>query len=146
MGSQYCAPPDLIATGVNPLALVDVETSQQVTVCVQASAIADDYMRGRYALPLSAWGQSLTYRVAQVAVWMLLNARGRNPAAGPDIYWRQEYEDAIEWFRGVQRQSVHPDVTPAVAQPGDPVHDLPQVHTSPQRGWEEFGGGRPSVS
>ena len=83
---------------------------------------------------------------AYIAVYLLMAARGYNPASSSDVTIRQNYEDAIKWFEGVQRQNVHPDVTPAIAQPGDPTHDLPQVQTSPQRGWLTFSGsGKPTV-
>lgn len=147
MGSQYCNPTDLIATGVNPLSLIDVSLAQQVSACLEASSDADSYMRGRYALPLSTWGPDIRGHIAVLAVWKLLRARGLNPAAGGDVYWQTEYLAAIHWFEGIQRQSVHPDVTPAVAQPGDPIHDLPQVHSDPSRGWQQFSNnGTPSVS
>jgi len=146
VGTQYIQPADLLGTGINPIALDDVDTPTQTTACQQASELADSYMRGRYALPLSSWGQDIKFRVAQIAVWMLLKARGVNPDAGADSYWQTEYQDAIRWFEGVQRQSVHPDVTPAVAQPGDPTYDLPQVRTSPQRGWlTSNANGKPTV-
>lgn len=145
MASQYCFPSDLI-NQVNPIALTNITTAQQTAACQEASEIADSYMRGRYALPLLAWGQDVVSRVAQIAVYILMAARGYNPSAGADDLIRQRHEDAIKWFEGIQRQSVHPDVTPSVAQPGDPGHDLPQVQTSPQRGWQSNSGGMPSVS
>lgn len=147
MGSQYCTPNDLTTTGINAIAFQDVPVPDQTAGCQQASELADSYLRGRYALPLVSWGGDVTYRTAQIAVYLILSARGYNPSAGADSRVRQNYEDAIAWFEGVQRQAVHPDVTPAVAQPGDPIHDLPQVHTSPQRGWAQCSGnGTPSVS
>lgn len=146
MGSQYCQPSDLTTTGINPFALQDVSNANLVAACVQASEVADSYMRGRYALPLSNWGGDVIYRVAQLAVYFALAARGYDPSAGADTTIRTNYEDAIEWFKGVQRQSVHPDVTPAVPQPGDPIHDLPQVSTSAQRGWPASNSsGTPTV-
>lgn len=145
MGSQYCDPVDLSLTGVNPLAFTDITTDQQISSCQQASELADSYLRGRYALPLSAWGGDVRYRTAQIAVYLLLSARGYNPE-GADNLIRKNYEDALLWYAGVQRQSVHPDVTPAVAQPGDPTHDLPQVQTSPVRGWQATNSsGTPTV-
>ena len=145
--SQYCSPSDLTTTGINALAFQDVPVPDQTDGCQKASDLADSYMRGRYALPLVAWGADITYRTAQIAVFLILSGRGYNPSAGADSTIRQNYEDAIAWFEGVQRQAVHPDVTPAVAQPGDPVHDLPQVRSQPQRGWAQFSGsGTPSVS
>ena len=146
MSSQYCQPSDLTTTGVNPTALQTISVAQQVTACIQASELADSYMRGRYQLPLLAYGPDLTYRTAIIAVYMLLQARGMNPAAGADDRIRLNYEDSIRWFEGIQRQAVHPDVTPSVAQPGDSTYDLPQVQSAPQRGWLTYSSqGKPTV-
>jgi len=146
VGSQYCQPADLVAIGINPQALIGVSTAQQTAACQAASERADSYMRGRYALPLLSWGQDVTMMTAYIAVFLVMSARGYNPSAGADDLIRQRYEDAIAWFEGIQRQSVHPDVTPSVPQPGDPNHDLPQVQTSPQRGWQTYSAsGKPTV-
>jgi phage gp36-like protein len=146
VASVYCQPADLITTGVNAIALQDVPVQDQLVACQQASELADSYIRGRYALPLSAWGADVTFRTAQIAVYLTLKSRGYNPSAGADDNVRQGYEDSIRWFEGIQRQNTHPDVTPAVAQPGDPIHDLPQVITSQQRGFQYCAGKIPSVS
>ena len=138
--SMYCQPSDLTTYAINPIALTGVSPGEQTGACIAASEKADSYMRGRYALPLLAWGQDIVIHTAYIAVYLLMTSRGYNPSAGADDLIRLRYEDAVHWFEGIQRQSVHPDVTPAVAQPGDPVHDLPQVITSPQRGWTQTGG------
>ena len=146
MSSQYCQPSDLTTIGINPIAFVNITTPQQVAACVAASERADSYLRGRYALPLLSWGQDVVMMTAYIAVYLLMSARGYNPSSGADNTIRERYEDAIKWFEGIQRQAVHPDVTPAVAQPGDPVHDLPQVQSSPQRGWLTYScSGKPTV-
>lgn len=145
MGSQYCTPADLTTYAINSAALVNILTAEQTAACQAASEKADSYLRGRYALPLSSWGSDITIHTAYIAVYLLMSARGYNPSAGADETIRIRYEDAVAWFEGIQRQAVHPDVAPAVAQPGDPVHDLPQVITSPQRGWAQTRNGRPVI-
>jgi phage gp36-like protein len=145
MGSQYCTPADLTTYAINPAALVNISNGEQVAACQAASEKADSYMRGRYALPLSSWGSDVTMHTAYIAVYLLMSARGYNPSAGADETFRLRYEDAVAWFEGIQRQAVHPDVVPAVAQPGDPIHDLPRVITSPQRGWQYMRNGKPVV-
>lgn len=144
--ATYCAPSDLSSTGINSLALTSVPIAEQLAACQQASDTMDSYFRGRYALPLSNFGTDVTFRAVKIAVYLLMTARGFNPSAGADSRIRLDYEDAIAWCEGVQRQAVHPNVVPAVAQPGDGNHDLPQVQTSPQRGWRTFGSnGKPTV-
>jgi phage gp36-like protein len=146
MGSQYCQPSDLVNLGINPLAFTDVTTAEQTAACIAASARADSYLNGRYTLPLLAWGQDITMMTAYIAVYIVMGARGYSPGSGADAIIESRYLEAIKWFEGIQRQSVHPIVTPSVLEPGDAVHDLPQVQTSPQRGWLTYSAcGKPSV-
>lgn len=144
--SMYCQPNDLTSVGVNPLALQDVTLAEQQAACATASAMLDDYFGGRYQLPLLAWPPSVTYRAAQIAVYLLLKARGMNPDAGADKQLKEMYDEAIAWAQSVQRQATHPQVTPSLASPGNPTYDLPQVQTSQQRGWlTSNSNGTPTV-
>lgn len=150
--SQYCQPSDLTLYAINPLAFVNVTTAQQTAACIAASERADSYLRGRYTLPLTQWGTDLTMMTSYVAVFLLLSARGYDPAAGGDRLVQERYYEAIGfpdrpgsgWFPGVQRQAIHPDVTDSAGSAsGDP---LPQVRTGgpaslPVRGWTGRGGG-----
>ena len=133
-----------------PASTLNLATSgQQLQACLDATEEIDSYFRGRYALPLLAWGNDVVRMTAYVAVYLLMTGPvGLAPQAGADANITQNYYRAVGWpdrpgtgwAPGVQRQSIHPDVTPTVAQPGDPVHDVPQVHTAPQRGWtNRFG-------
>lgn len=146
MASQYCTPSDLIAVGINPLALQGISNAQQVAACIAASEKADSYLRGRYPLPLLTFGQDVVMHTAFIAVYLLLGQRGYNPSAGADNLIRERYYEAVGypdrpgsgWFPGVQRQAIHPDVT--FATPNPPNFSLPSVRTggpsaAPQRGW-----------
>ena len=134
--SQYAQKSDLTSFGVNPLALAGVTglTDPVINSClVAASAMMDSYFGGRYALPLTAWDQSVTMNCCSIAAWLVLSkARGFNPANPADLTVRQSYEDAIAWCNGVQRQAIHPTVTQSVSATN---YDLPIVTTSPLRGW-----------
>lgn len=126
--------------------------AQQLQACLDASEQADSYMRGRYALPLLSWGNDITRNTGYIAAFLLLQMIGYAPQSGSDaniignMYLATGYPDrpGTGFFPGIQRQSIHPDVTPSVGQPGDPVHDVPQVFTSQQRGWNQRFG-RPRV-
>lgn len=150
MGSLYCQPADLALCGVNQFALIDVPLSTQQGACVQASDQADSWgFRGRYGNNspiLLAWGSDVTFNVARIAVWICLKSRGVNPDAGADVYWQYEYEESRDWLKGVGHGSVNPNVTPSANMNTNQGPDLPQVRTEPQRGYQEYSGGRPSVS
>lgn len=142
-GTPYCVPADL--PNYLPAATVNLATpAQQQQACLDATEEADSYLRGRYALPLTNWGNDLRRYTAYIAIYLLMSGGiGWAPEAGSDSNITTNYYRAVGWpdrpgtgwFPGIQRQSIQPDVTPTVAQPGDPVHDVPQVFTSPQRGW-----------
>jgi phage gp36-like protein len=152
MAAPYCVRSDL-ANYIAAAALSPIATGVQDQACIDASSTVDSYLRGRYALPLSAWGTDLRRYTAWVAIYYLMSGRGFSPQGGADRQITERYYMAVGdpskpgsgWLPGVQRQSIHPDVTPAQAQPGDPVHDVPQVITSPQRGWTRPFGGTPRV-
>jgi hypothetical protein len=133
-----------------PAATLSLATpAQQAQACLDATEEADSYLRGRYALPLLAWGNDLVRYTAYVAVYLLaMGPIGMAPQAGSDSNITTNYYRAVGWpdrpgtgwFPGIQRQAIHPDVMPTTAQPGDAVHDVPQVFTSQQRGWtRRFG-------
>jgi hypothetical protein len=126
LGTQYCAPSDLLLTGINPFALQDVAPAN---------------------LPVLAYPPSVTYHAAQIAVFYCLKTRGYNPESGADSLIKQDAEAAEKWFEKIARQTITvAGLVWAVNQPGDPVHDLPQVISQPQRGWSTFSAsGRPSI-
>ena len=147
MGSLYCALSDLSTIGINAIALNDVSNAEQNAAIVSASAMIDDHIGGRYPLPLLAWPTSFAYHCAKIAVYVCLSARGYNPDAGADPLWKQDYEKAIAWCRGIQRQEVHPQVQVSQPSPGNATYDLPQVQSSARRGFAQTSGnGTPTVS
>ena len=147
-GAPYVTPAEL--SNYLPAATLSLASAaQQLQACNDATEEADSYLRGRYALPLLSWGTDVTRYTGYIAVYLLMSGPiGWAPQAGTDDNIRTNYYRAVGWpdrpgsgwFVGVQRQSVQPDVTPSTPQPGDAVHDVPQVFTSQQRGWNQRYG------
>ena len=144
--ATYAQISDLTTYGLPPTALQSPNLPVQVVqgALNDASDIADSYLRGRYALPLLAWGTELTQAVCRIAAYNLLSVRGYNPAAAADVNIRDRYTDALDWLNKVQRQAVHPNVTPQPSQ--TPQYNQPFVTSfsvistatgqkAPQRGW-----------
>ena len=147
MGTLYCQLSDLTTIGINSVSLEDVSDTEQQAAIVSASAMIDDHIAGRYPLPLLAFPPSFTLHCAKIAVYICLSARGYNPDAGTDPLWVKDYEKAIAWCRGIQRQEVHPTVQVSQPSPGNATFDLPQVQSSPRRGYaQSSGNGTPTVS
>lgn len=146
MGSLYCQLSDLTTIGINALALVNVSIPDQSGAIVGASALIDDHIGGRYPLPLLAWPTSFTYHCAKIAVYICLSVRGYNPDAGADPLWVKDYEKAIAWVCGIQRQEIHPQVTVTQPSPGNPTYDFPQVSSSQSRGYAQTNArGKPVI-
>ena len=137
MGSLYCQVADLTTIGINPTSLSDVSTPEQQAAIVTASAMIDDMIGGRYPLPLLAWPSSFTFHCAKIAVYILLSARGYNPDSGADPLWKRDYEKAVDWGRGIQRQEIHPQVQVSAPSPGNSTYDFPQVSSGAPRGYAQ---------
>ena len=138
-----------------PAATLNLATvPQQQQACLDATEEADSYIRGRYQLPLLAWGNDLRRYTAYIAVYLLMSGPiGWAPQAGTDANITTNYYRAVGWpdrpgtgwFPGIQRQAIQPDVTPSIATGQDPVHDAPQVSSDQPRCWQQFRNGRPVV-
>ncbi len=130
----YATSTDLTSYGLNALSVANISPTVISAQLAAASAMADSFFAGRYQLPLLAWDTSVTMNVCYLAAWLVLSkSRGFNPDNPGDVTVRQSYEDAIAWFNGVQRQAIHPTVTPTPG--GSTNYALPQVSTAPSRGW-----------
>ncbi len=151
-GTPYATASDL--AGYLPASTLALASgANQDLACLNATETADSDLRGRYSLPLLAWGNDLRMHTAWVACYLLMQQIGFAPQAGADRLIVDRYYMAVGWpdkagtgwFPGIQRQAIHPDVTPTLATLHDPTHDLPQVQTSPQRGWQQSRNGRPVI-
>ena len=144
MGTQYATLSELTIYGIPAVALGTLSTTQQTDALIAASGRVDSYLRGRYALPLVAWGIEITQAVCKIAAFDLMNLRGYNPASGADRNIADRFSETIIWLRDVQHQAAHPDVT--ASTPSIPTQQGPSVITSsavathsgataPTRGW-----------
>ena len=134
-----------------PQAAVNLGTTdQQDQACLDATETADSYLRGRYGsgggqpFIVAAVGNDVQRYTAYIAIFLLLSgAVGFAPQAGSDVGITRNYYAAVGWpdkpgsgwFPGVQKQAIHPDITPMIAIGQNPLADVPQVITTPQRGW-----------
>jgi phage gp36-like protein len=135
-------------------AFIGTTTAQQDQACLDATGKMDEYLSGRYQMPLLAWGSEVKKTCAHIAIYYLMTTRGASPANGADAAIFARYYDAVGnpsvpgslgWLDKVQRQSLHPDITATVPPAQDPVYGMPQVFTSPRRGWPDSRNGKPVV-
>ena len=136
-----------------PIQVLNLATvAQQQQACIDATEEADSYIRGRFALPLLAWGTDLKRYTAYITIYLLMSgpigwaATGGNPDANitTNYYRAVGWPDrpGTGWFPGIQRQAIQPDVTPSVPVGQDSTHDAPQVISEPRRGWQQVRRGR----
>lgn len=119
---------DLYTFGAPQQAFGALTDAQKLAALDAASRKIDSYLRGRYQLPLVAWGTEITECMAKIAAYDLICVRGFNPAAGADANLRIRYEDATAFLGAVQRQAAHPDVTPAASPSA--AYSIPLVISS----------------
>lgn len=147
--APYCVRADLAQYLPAPV-LALASTSVQDQACIDATVEADSYIRGRFSLPLLDWGSDVRRYTAWIACYLIAQQVGFAPQAGSDRLIVERYYQAVGWpdrpgtgwFPGVQRQAIHPNVVPTIAQPGDGIRDLPQVTSQPPIGWNQVVRGR----
>ncbi len=133
--TAYATLTDLYQYGLPQNSFGSISTSQQQAALDSRNAWADGYLRGRYQLPLLGWDIDLRMHVAQITAWDLLNLRGYAARAGADVEVETRAMKAIEWFEGVERGRVHPNVTPSAAPTPGTAYAQPQAITKQMRGW-----------
>lgn len=136
--SSYCTVAQLLQLALPSESVQNISNAQLQAECDAASTLADSYLRGRYNLPLVTFDIELSMNVAYVAAYNILASRGYNPEAGADSIYKDRWLSAIDWFRGVQRQAIHPNVQDSST--GGPAHPFPQVNTQAERGWDSGKG------
>ena len=131
--TPYAVLSNLYAFGLPLANMGAVTVPQQQAVLDARNEYADDKMRARYKLPLSApYPMSLILNICMLAAWDILMIRGYNPGAGADVNIAERGKLAMQWFDDVERQRAHPNVIEAAASPG---YAAPAVISKPLQGW-----------
>ena len=158
---QYSSPtgPGYLAQYIPAQVLALATPAQWQQACLDATELADSNLRGRYTLPCIAVGNDIMSRTAAMVYYLVMDRIiGWAGQAGSDRNVRRGYAEAMGgpdpdnpgyihpgWFPGIQTQRIHPDITIAPPEPGDPIHDVPQVLTTAPRGWTNRYASPPRV-
>jgi phage gp36-like protein len=127
--SSYATPADLITYGLPATALGSITPVQKQALLDNATAFVDSFLRGRYSLPLLAWGVEITEATCVIAAYRaIFGLRGGNPAAGSDTSLSDRYQQTLDWLAAVQRRAAHPNVT--AAADNSPTYDQPVVFST----------------
>lgn len=105
-----------------------------------ASVCMDDFFRGRFPLPFSRVGLSVSMKCVAIAVNIFLGGRGMSPVTGSDQSVIAGLADAKDWLDRVQRRVLFPEVVSdpnalmptSLTEPGSPQ---PLALSQPPRGW-----------
>lgn len=114
----YATISDFLLYGLEPQAwgtATDADVSAELDA---ASDIMDDFLNGRYALPLLSWPISFRQCCCAIAAYLLVvSPRGFNAGAGQDANLRTRFDDMTRieegregYLRNVQRRALHPIV------------------------------------
>ena len=134
---------DVLLVGL-PTSALGTLTTQSQQACVDwANGAAGSMLAGRFPNINTgggsgwSWDYSVVGYVAAIAWKRILDRRGRNPStANADKLIDDNYADAMAWFRGVQDQSIHPQITG-----GEPAGSTSQgpVMISSSVAWTDSG-------
>lgn len=106
----------------------DVKT----TALEEASSEANTYIRAQYTLPLAApYDPVLIGKVCQLALWKLMNGKGRKVEAGKNDIFEQMRTDALDWLQLLSEGKVNLAQS-ADSSPGVRV-GAPRVRSQPRR-------------
>lgn len=132
----YATRIDLTRFGLPSGALTGVADATQDAAIEAASDVADSYMRSRYTLPLTGYGDDLKRAVCAVAAWDLLTTRGYDPNAGGDEAVKLRHDAAMKWLGDVSAGRAH--VSGGNTTPTATRHaraSSPRVDSDRTRGW-----------
>lgn len=138
MATLYASATDLAKLGL-PQRVIDAAEAKapgsRDAALAFAADWADSLLRGRYKLPLAAWGDDLRGHVAAIAARQLLTIVGFNPEVPADAIIATRAHAAERWLEGVARRVVHPNVTEAAGVAALPA--VPIVLSDDARGWDD---------
>lgn len=97
----YATTTDLARLGIAAAAIAAVSSTIQEAALDAASVVADGYLRSRYVVPLTAWGDDLTRNVVALAAWDILCNRGFDPNRGGDAAIEARAAEARSWLKDV---------------------------------------------
>lgn len=135
--SAYASRADLTRFGISAAALTSVSTDTQDAALEAASRVADSYLRSRYTLPLTGYGDDLKRAVCAIAAWDLLSTRGYDPQRGGDEAVRLRTDAAMSWLKDISagRAAVSGGVTtPGPSRPSR-VASAARIVSDSKRGW-----------
>ena len=74
-----------------------------------AAGRVNSFLKKRYTLPLTSWGEDLEYAELCLAQFQLISRRGFSPQSESDKNAKELKDEAITWLKLVAKGEVEPD-------------------------------------
>jgi phage gp36-like protein len=138
----YATPTDLQNVGGVP-AFVQSLTAAQMTEALQnASGRIDAYLGSYLILPLIQSDVTLTQACCDIAIWLLVKARGFNPNNPAEVVYYNAYKDAVSFLKDMANNKARPagiiDSSPSASPGASTLSAGPQT-VNPQTGTTPTG-------
>lgn len=127
----YCDPSDISLDAVPESAIEDISLSDRASACISVSEEADGYLASAFEMPLTAWGDDLRAKCAEMAAAKLFRQRGFDPD-GPDKLVLEREKAAIEWLNRIANGRLKP---PTIVDSTETFEGGSFVVTHTRRGW-----------
>jgi phage gp36-like protein len=140
--AAYCSQTELSQWGVSSGALTGITPDELNAAIAGASDLIDSYLRGKFTLPLTAWGDDISRACAILACYDGLSVRGYNPGDPGDDQLQKRYDQVIAWLKGISSGTITPNATGSAS--GDTAgvpSSRAKVTSNSLRGWYESAGG-----
>jgi phage gp36-like protein len=134
---------DIEATELRAEAIANVPAASIANALIKGSCDAEDALAASNALPLTSWPPSLSERVAAIAAFHIMKARGFRPQSFDELIVKA-HDDAQRWLKDVAAGRIRPPgLAPATelgpktssGDPCDPTKILPRFSDN----WGDFG-------
>lgn len=132
-GVTFCDPSDITRYAVPERSIEDVDASTRAAACIAVTDLAAGYLNSAFTFPITAWGDDLRAKCADLAAAHIFKHRGADPT-GPDAMVFDARDKALSWLDRIANGRLKPvgivDSTPEVFEGGAVV-----VQGRPKRGW-----------
>jgi len=117
--------------GLPAKVLAEFTAEEQDAALVQASGVADDYLRSEHAVPLPVPSIGLKVHVCRMASYFLMRKRGFDPESNKILV--DDYAEALSWLKMVAKGEIQ--LAGAVDATPDVEEGEPSILSGEPRGW-----------
>jgi phage gp36-like protein len=118
----YCDPADIVGDAVPADSIEDITASERARACISVTEEVDGYLNAAYEMPITAWGNDLRSKSAEMVAAKLFRHRGFDPDSAADKLVLEREAAAVKWLEKVAAGKLRPpgivDSAPTVFEGG----------------------------